>query len=66
MAPPLPGAPSRGELVDKFVKGLTSAVNVEGLGFFAGVFILLTILSIIQWRPEDVAARIQGDTTTTG
>lgn len=52
--------------MDKFVKGLTSAVNVEGLGFFAGVFILLTILSIIRWRPEDVAARIQGEEPTTG
>lgn len=52
--------------MDKFVKGLTSAVNVEGLGFFAGVFILLTILAIVRWRPEDVAARIQGtgDTST--
>lgn len=52
--------------MNKFVKGLTDAVSAEGLGFLLGVFIVLTILAIVQWRPEDVAARIQGTDTSTG
>lgn len=65
--PPLPrGTTSEGSNVDKFLKGLTSAINAEGLGFFLGIFIILVILALVEWRPEDVAARISGDTTTTG